>query len=137
MAVVGGSCFSRCSSKSAGTSLRLLRSPEPPKMTIVAGSVGIALFILSSPASALPRQSFADGFRDGRPVEAHERIQLLRGSRRRVERDAHLPHARGKAEVVEAGLDPRSEARLRVVVLDGDNASVPRDLREVRVREVA
>src|ERR1035441_5167138 len=116
MAVVGGSCFSRCSSKSAGTSLRLLRSPEPPKMTIVAGSVEIALDILSSPASTLPRQSFTDGFRDGRPVETHERIQVFRRSRRRVERDAHLPHARRNTDIVEAGLDPCPEARFRVVV---------------------
>src|ERR1019366_6019402 len=117
MAVVGGSCFSRCSAKSAGTSLRLLRSPEPPKMTIVAGSVEIALDILASPASAHRGQSLADGARDGRPVGAHEHVRLFRAPRRRVERGAPLPPAAGSAEAVEAGLSPRPEARFGVVVL--------------------
>ena len=40
MAVSGASCPWQWSAKRAGTSLRRARSPEPPKMTIVAAGAG-------------------------------------------------------------------------------------------------
>src|ERR1017187_2505032 len=95
MAVAGDSCFSRCSSKRAGTSFRLLRSPEPPKMTIVAGSVGIALLILSPPRQLAAARAWRAAFSmagPSRPMSAYSSFRSEDDDRRGIggDRAAHL-----------------------------------------------
>src|SRR5581483_64368 len=102
----GGSSFSRERLQSAGISLRLVRSPVAPKITITQGeAVGLSAWFMSEPAfvRADARETSAPlSFRCARRIESASRkaasprslLHRERQSARRALRSAPAPERR-------------------------------------------